>query len=71
MPPGTPAAALTARQRRLVEVLSRSPEPWLIDGQDFGNVAILVAEYGLPDNREALTAYHTASQTPGTDQPDR
>ncbi|MER7442511.1 HEAT repeat domain-containing protein [Micromonospora avicenniae] len=71
LPPGTPAAALTSRQRRLVEVLSHSPEPWLIDGQDFGNVAMLVAEYGLPDNREALTAYHTASQTPGTEKSGR
>ncbi|MFG3715018.1 hypothetical protein [Micromonospora sp. NPDC047730] len=57
LPAATPAAALTPRQRRLAEVLSRSPVPWLIDGQDFGNVAELVDEYGLPDSREALLAY--------------
>ncbi|OKI56399.1 sensor histidine kinase [Micromonospora sp. CB01531] len=57
LPAATPAAALAPRQRRLVEVLSRSPNPWLIDGQDFGNVAMLVDEYGLPDSREALLAY--------------
>ncbi|RKN21183.1 hypothetical protein D7147_10370 [Micromonospora musae] len=59
LPPGTPGAGLTPRQRRLAEVLSRSPEPWLIDGQEFGNVAMLVEEYGLPDDRTALTAYLT------------
>ncbi|MEU5566498.1 hypothetical protein [Micromonospora musae] len=36
--------------------LSRSPAPWLIDGEPFGNVALLVEEYGLPDDRTALTA---------------
>jgi hypothetical protein len=57
LPAGTPAAALAPRQRRLADVLSRSTEPWLIDGQDFGNVAMLVDEYGLPGSREALLAY--------------
>ncbi|MFI6264963.1 hypothetical protein [Micromonospora sp. NPDC051006] len=56
-PAGTPAAALAPRQRRLAEVLGRSPEPWLIDGQEFGNVAMLVDEYGLPDSRAAMLAY--------------
>ncbi|TYB98953.1 hypothetical protein FXF53_16700 [Micromonospora sp. WP24] len=60
LPSGTPATALAPRQRRLAEVLSRSPAPWLIDGQEFGNVAMLVEEYGLPDDRAALTAYLTA-----------
>ncbi|TDC40579.1 hypothetical protein E1211_00220 [Micromonospora sp. 15K316] len=57
---GTPAASLTPRQRRLAEVLSHSPEPWLIDGEPFGNVAMLVGEYGLPDDRAALSAYLAA-----------
>ncbi|MFI6236981.1 hypothetical protein ACIBD9_25755 [Micromonospora sp. NPDC050784] len=54
---GTPAAVLRPRQRRLAEVLGRSTEPWLIDGQEFGNVAMLVGEYGLPRSREAMLAY--------------
>ncbi|MGI5520311.1 hypothetical protein ACQEUX_05085 [Micromonospora sp. CA-259024] len=56
-PTGTPVAALAPRQRRLAEVLGRSTEPWLIDGQEFGNVAELVEEYGLPDSRAAMLAY--------------
>ncbi|GGO31850.1 hypothetical protein [Micromonospora parathelypteridis] len=54
---GTPIAALEPRQRRLAEALGRSTEPWLIDGQDFGNVAMLVGEYGLPRSRETMLAY--------------
>ncbi|MFG1867011.1 hypothetical protein [Micromonospora arborensis] len=54
---GTPVAALPPRQRRLAEVLGRSTEPWLIDGKDFGNVAMLVGEYGLPRSRETMLAY--------------
>ncbi|MGC5307663.1 hypothetical protein [Micromonospora zamorensis] len=54
---GTPVAALPPRQRRLAEVLGRSAEPWLIDGQEFGNVAMLVGEYGLPRSRETMRAY--------------
>ncbi|MEV4122950.1 hypothetical protein [Micromonospora sp. NPDC049645] len=54
---GTPVAALPSRQRRLAEVLGRSTEPWLIDGQEFGNVAMLVGEYGLPSSREAMRVY--------------
>ncbi|MEO3769016.1 hypothetical protein [Micromonospora sp. B9E7] len=54
---GAPAAALTPRQRRLAEVLGRSTEPWLIDGEKFGNVDMLVGEYGLPRSREAMLAY--------------
>ncbi|WP_229398931.1 hypothetical protein [Micromonospora okii] len=54
---GTPPAALTPRQRRLVEALAHSPQPWLLDGRPFGNVAMLVADYGLPRSREALLAY--------------
>ncbi|MEU7948842.1 hypothetical protein AB0C50_29525 [Micromonospora taraxaci] len=54
---GTPVVALPPRQRRLAEVLGRSTEPWLIDGQEFGNVAMLVGEYGLPRSRETMLAY--------------
>ncbi|MFJ6167157.1 hypothetical protein ACIQH6_18705 [Micromonospora orduensis] len=54
---GTPVAALPPRQRRLAEVLGRATDPWLIDGQEFGNVAMLVGEYGLPDSRETMLAY--------------
>ncbi|MEU8179143.1 hypothetical protein AB0B85_31675 [Micromonospora sp. NPDC049044] len=53
----TPVAALLPRQRRLAEVLGASTEPWLIDGQNFGNVSMLVGEYGLPGSREAMLAY--------------
>ncbi|MEU5964215.1 hypothetical protein ABZ777_23675 [Micromonospora parva] len=56
-PTGTPVAALTPRQRRIAEVLGRSPQPWLIDGQEFGNVSMLVEEYGLPGSRPAVLAY--------------
>ncbi|RQX02891.1 HEAT repeat domain-containing protein [Micromonospora inaquosa] len=56
-PNGTPVAALTPRQRRLAEVLGRSTEPWLIDGQEFGNVSMLVGEYGLPGSRVAMLGY--------------
>ncbi|MBG6105280.1 hypothetical protein IW249_005694 [Micromonospora vinacea] len=54
---GTPVGVLPPRQRRLAEVLGRSTEPWLIDGQEFGNVAMLVGEYGLPRSREAMLTY--------------
>ncbi|MFF0155722.1 HEAT repeat domain-containing protein [Micromonospora sp. NPDC005203] len=54
---GTPVAALPTRQRRLAEVLGRSTEPWLIDGQEFGNVTMLVGHYGLPRSREAMLTY--------------
>ncbi|MGA4727685.1 hypothetical protein ACPB67_09725 [Micromonospora taraxaci] len=54
---GTPAAALAPRQRRLAEVLARSTEPWLIDGQEFGNVSMLAAEHGLPRSRQAMRSY--------------
>ncbi|MEV1108151.1 hypothetical protein AB0I95_05820 [Micromonospora sp. NPDC049751] len=54
---GTAADALTPRQRRLAETLSRSAEPWLIDGQNFGNVTELVCGYGLPGTREEMRAY--------------
>ncbi|RZT79083.1 hypothetical protein EV382_2279 [Micromonospora violae] len=56
-PRGTPLAALAPRQRRLAEVLGRSTEPWLIDGQEFGNVCMLLGEYGLPQSRTAMLAY--------------
>jgi hypothetical protein len=49
--------ALTPRQRRLAEALGSSTEPWLIDGQEFGNVAELVGGYGLPGTRAQLRAY--------------
>ncbi|MFI7605884.1 hypothetical protein ACIBTV_12245 [Micromonospora sp. NPDC049366] len=60
VPSGTPVSALTPGQRRLAEVLGRSTAPWLIDGQEFGNVAMLLREHGLPDDREAMRAYLTA-----------
>ncbi|MDG4757500.1 hypothetical protein [Micromonospora sp. WMMD710] len=42
---------------RSLTVLGRSTEPWLIDGQEFGNVAELVGGYGLPKSRETMLAY--------------
>ncbi|RGC69036.1 hypothetical protein C5N14_10835 [Micromonospora sp. MW-13] len=54
---GVPPAALAPRQRRLVEVLARSPEPWQINGRTFGNFSMLVGEYGLPRSREAMLTY--------------
>ncbi|GLZ61552.1 hypothetical protein [Micromonospora sp. NBRC 107095] len=56
-PAGTPVAALPPRQRRLVEALGRSTEPWLIGWQEFDDVAMLVGEYGLPSSRETMLAY--------------
>jgi hypothetical protein len=52
-----PVDTLTPRQRRLVEELSRSTEPWLIDGEQFGNVSELIGGYGLPGSREEMRAY--------------
>jgi hypothetical protein len=52
-----PVDTLTPRQRRLVEELSRSTEPWLIDGEQFGNVSELIGGYGLPGSREEMSAY--------------
>ncbi|MEU7980878.1 hypothetical protein AB0B63_20375 [Micromonospora sp. NPDC049081] len=57
LPAGVAGAALAPRQRRLVEVLARSPGAWLIDGVPFGNFASLVGDYGLPRSREAMLAY--------------
>ncbi|MGV9213941.1 HEAT repeat domain-containing protein [Micromonospora sp. RB23] len=55
----TPVDALTPRQRQLAETLTRSTEPWLIDGQNFGNIIELVSAYGLPGTREEMRAYLT------------
>jgi hypothetical protein len=63
LPDGTPPAALAPRQRRLVEVLARSPEPWLLDGCPFGNFEMLVGEYGLPRTRDAMLTYLTGDPT--------
>ncbi|SCL38258.1 hypothetical protein GA0074692_4951 [Micromonospora pallida] len=57
LPAGTPPEALTGRQRRLAEMLARSPLPWSIDGSLFGNFSLLVGEYGLPRSREELRGY--------------
>ncbi|MBO4209378.1 hypothetical protein [Micromonospora echinofusca] len=57
VPEGTPFTALTVRQQRLVEVLVRSPQTWLIDGRQFGNFIGLVDGYGLPASQVALQAY--------------
>ncbi|MEU9505759.1 hypothetical protein AB0D32_05705 [Micromonospora sp. NPDC048170] len=57
LPEGTPYDALAPRQRRLAEVLARSPQTWLLDGRTFGNFTMLVGEYGLPRTREALLTY--------------
>ncbi|WP_428962672.1 hypothetical protein [Micromonospora fluostatini] len=54
---GTPAAELPPRQRRLVEVLARSPEAWLFGGNLFGNVASLLTDHGLPGTRQGMLAY--------------
>jgi hypothetical protein len=54
---GTPSRALTGRQRRLTEVLARSPLPWSIDGSQFGNFSLLLGEYGLPRSRDEMLAY--------------
>ncbi|KXK60814.1 hypothetical protein AWW66_16945 [Micromonospora rosaria] len=60
---GTPAAELPPRQRRLVEVLARSPEAWLFDGSLFGNVASLFTDHGLPGTRQGMLDY-LANQPP-------
>ncbi|MEH1014905.1 hypothetical protein V6U90_17560 [Micromonospora sp. CPCC 206060] len=65
IPEGTPFTALTARQQRLVEVLVRSPETWLIDGRLFGNFIGLVGAYGLPTSRDGLRAYLAAGAIDG------
>ncbi|MFF3853115.1 hypothetical protein [Micromonospora sp. NPDC002575] len=57
LPKGAPCAALAPRQRRLVEVLARSPEVWLFGDSTFVNFSLLVGDYGLPRSREAMLAY--------------
>ncbi|MER5456488.1 hypothetical protein ABT008_17030 [Micromonospora sp. NPDC002389] len=57
LPAGTPATALTSRQRRLAETLAQATDPWLIDGVEFGNVSMLVTEHGLPRSRVALRGH--------------
>ncbi|MEU6072370.1 hypothetical protein [Micromonospora sp. NPDC047074] len=57
LPDGTPPEALTSRQRRLAEVLARSPETWQLDGHPFGNFAMLVGDHGLPRTHNALRTY--------------
>jgi hypothetical protein len=57
LPPGTGYASLDDRQRRLVDALTGSPDAWLIDGRNFGNFSMLVAEYGLPDSNAAMRDY--------------
>ncbi|MGC4857036.1 hypothetical protein ACLQ24_27610 [Micromonospora sp. DT4] len=54
---GAPVETLTPRQRRLAEALGSSTEPWLIDGQEFGNAAELLSGYGLPQSRAAVHGY--------------
>ncbi|WP_431975509.1 hypothetical protein [Micromonospora haikouensis] len=57
LPSGVPCAALAPRQRRLVELLARSPEVWLVGDSTFVNFSLLVGDYGLPRSREAMLAY--------------
>ncbi|WP_434742371.1 hypothetical protein [Micromonospora sp. SH-82] len=54
---GTPAAGLPPRQRRLVETLAAAEGTWLFGDRTFGNFSMLVGEYGLPRNRDAMRAY--------------
>ncbi|MFY1705331.1 HEAT repeat domain-containing protein [Micromonospora sp. WMMA1923] len=56
-PTGAPVAELLPDQRRLVEVLARSPRPWLIGESVFGNFSSLLRGYGLPADRDAMRAY--------------
>lgn len=57
LPAGTPADALTPRQRRLAGTLARSPQAWLLGGVAFANFSLLVGGYGLPRDRDAMAAY--------------
>jgi hypothetical protein len=57
LPAGAPATALTSRQRRLAETLAQATDPWQLDGVEFGNVSMLVAEHGLPGSRMTLRGY--------------
>ncbi|MET8832347.1 hypothetical protein ABZV78_00295 [Micromonospora sp. NPDC004540] len=57
LPAGTPATALTDRQRRLAEALAASPGTWLIGGHSFANFGLLVGGYGLAHDAEGLAAY--------------
>lgn len=56
--PGYPE--LDDRQRRLTGALAASPQAWLLEGQSFGNVSLLLAEYKLPSTYEAMREYVTA-----------
>ncbi|WFE99839.1 hypothetical protein [Micromonospora sp. WMMD964] len=67
MTAGTPVDALTPRQRRLAEALGRSTAPWLIGGQQFGNVTELVGGYGLPGARDEMRAYLALEEERGDD----
>lgn len=48
---------LDERQRRLVRTLADSPEAWKIGDAVFGNVSLLIREYGLPGDLERMRQY--------------
>ncbi|WP_127507209.1 HEAT repeat domain-containing protein [Actinoplanes solisilvae] len=54
---GTPFRNLTDRQQRVVEAVLHHRKAWLLDGHEFGNVGLLISDYGLPHGRDRLAAY--------------
>jgi len=58
LPAGTPFHDLTQPQRRLVTALSDSPSTWRLgEFATFGNLSLLIGEYGLPRDAEDMREY--------------
>jgi hypothetical protein len=61
---GTPFAALTDRQQRLVRALVRHRNAWLYDDHEFANISLLISDHGLPHGHDRLAAYAGGSLYP-------
>ncbi|SDH17299.1 hypothetical protein SAMN05216553_11752 [Lentzea fradiae] len=51
---------LDDRQRRLAGTLAASPQAWLLEGRNFGNIGMLLFEYKLPSTYETMREYVTS-----------
>jgi hypothetical protein len=48
---------LTDQQRRVIQTLAEAPKAWRFGGFDFGNVALLLGDYGLPSRLDELRRF--------------
>ena len=54
---GSSFHSLTDRQKRVVRALVQAPKAWQYDGVEFGNVLLLIGDYGLPSTLPKLRQF--------------